>query len=94
VAAAAPSPESLGEEAVAADGEALQIPEALGTAEDPKHGHQQEVLGRDAHPAPQPRIGDRLEEADQIETGCSRNAFGPKEEAIPPTSAHSDSPGN
>jgi hypothetical protein len=38
-------------------------------------------------------IRDRLEKADQIEFGCGRNAFGHKEEAIPPTSAHADSLG-
>jgi hypothetical protein len=37
-------------------------------------------------------IRDRLEVADQVEIGCGRNAFEHKEEAIPPTSAHADSP--
>ena len=33
------------------------------------------------------------QDVDQIEIGCSRNALEHREEAIPPTSTHADSPG-
>ena len=75
-----------------ADGKTLQIPQALATTQDSQHRHQEQIPGRDAHPAPHPRVRDRLEGADQVEIGCDRSAFGHKEEAIPPTSTHADSP--
>jgi hypothetical protein len=74
--------------------EPLQIPQAFGAAQDAQHGHKQQIPGGDTNPAPHPRVGDRLEEADQIEISCGRNAFGHKEGTNPPTSAHADSPGN
>ena len=64
----------------------------MATAEDAENRHQQQVPGRNAHPAAHAGIRDRLEVADQVEIGCGRNAFEHKEEAIPPTSAHADSP--
>jgi hypothetical protein len=76
-----------------ADGKALQIPQALAAAQDPEHRHQQQVPSRKTHAAPHARVRDRLEVADQIEIGCGRDALEHREEAIPPTSAHADSPG-
>ena len=61
---------------VVASGKTLQIAQALAFAQDPEHGHQQQVPSRDAHTAPHPGIRDRLEVADQIEIGCGRNALG------------------
>ena len=75
-----------------ADGKTLQIPQALATTQDSQHGHQQQIAGRDAHPALHSRVRDRLEVADQDEIGCGRSAFGHKEEAIPSTSTYADSP--
>ena len=46
---------------------------------------------RNAHPAPNPRIWDCPEKADQIEIGCSGDAFEHKDETILPTSTHADS---
>jgi len=77
---------------VVADRKTLQIPQALAVAQDSKYRHQQQVSGRNAHPAAHAGIRDRLEVADQVEIGCGRNAFEHKEEAITPTSAHADSP--
>ena len=91
---------SNGKNAVVADGigeaffegVALQIPQALATAQDSQHGYQQQKPGWKANPAPHPRIWDRPQLADQVEIGGGRSAFGHKEEAIPPTSTHADSP--
>ena len=60
---------------VVTPGKTLQIAQAFALAQDPKHCHQQEVPGRDAHAPPHPGVGDGLEEADQIEIGCGRNAL-------------------
>ena len=68
-----------------ADGKAFQIPQALAAAQDPKHRNQQQVPGRDANAPSHARVRDRLEVADQIEIGCSKNALEHREEAIPPT---------
>ncbi len=76
-----------------ADSKAFQIPQALAAAEDSQHRHQQQVPGRDANAPPHARVRDRLEVADQIEIGCARDALEHREEAIPPTSTHADSPG-
>ena len=78
---------------VVTDGESLQIPQALAATQDSQHRHQQQVPGWDANAPPHARVRDRLEVADQIEIGCSRNALEHREEAIPPTSTHADSPG-
>jgi hypothetical protein len=83
----------LGEHGVVANGKALQIPQALAATQDSEHGHQQQTPGREPNPAPHPRIGDRPQIADQVEIDCSGSAFKHKEGAIPPTSAHADSPG-
>lgn len=83
----------LGEHDVVANGKALQIPQALTATQDSEHGHQQQIPGWKPNPAPHPRIGDRPQIADQVEMGCGRRAFEHKEEAIPPTSTHADSPG-
>jgi hypothetical protein len=83
----------LGEHGVVADGESLQIPQALASTQNSQHGHQQQIPGRKPNPAPHPRIGDRPQIADQIEIGCGGSAFKHKEGAIPPTSTHADSPG-
>jgi hypothetical protein len=83
----------LAQRAVVADGKALQIPQALATAKDPQHRHQQQVPGWNADPAPHPRIRNRLEKADQVEIGCGKRDFGHGKGAIPPTSTHADSPG-
>ena len=81
------------EHAVVADRKALQIPQALAAAQDPEHRNQQQVPGRDANAPSHAHVRDRLEIADQIEIGCSRNALEHREEAIPPTSTHADSCG-
>jgi hypothetical protein len=78
---------------VVADGKTLQIPQALAAAENSQHGHQQQIPGWKPNPAPHPRILDRLQIADQVEISCGGGAFEHKEEAIPPTSTHADSPG-
>ena len=91
----------LREHSVMTPGKALQITQALALAQDAEHRHQQQIPGRNANPSTHPSIRDRLllrrslrlEEADQIEIGCGRSAVGHKEEAIPPTSTHADSPG-
>jgi hypothetical protein len=75
------------------EGVALQIPQALATNQDPQHRHQQQIPGRNADPAPHPRIRDRPEKADQVEIGCGKCGFGHRKSAIPPTSTHADSPG-
>ena len=62
-----------------------QIPQALAAAQDPKYRYQQPVPGRDANAQSHARVRDRLEVADQIEIGSSRNALEHREEAIPPT---------
>jgi len=84
--------ECLGEHAVVADGETLQIPHALASTQDSEHGQQQQIPGRKPNPAPHPRIGDRPQIADQVEIGCGGDAFKHKEGAIQPTSTHADSP--
>ena len=92
--------QSDGQNAVVADGigeafsegVALQISQALATAQDSQHGYQQQIPGWKANPAPHPRIRDRPQVAYQAEIGGGRSAFGHKEEAIPPTSTHADSP--
>jgi hypothetical protein len=38
----------LGERGVVTDGETLQIPQALATAQDPEHRHQQQIPGWNA----------------------------------------------
>ena len=83
----------LGERAVVSNGKTLQIPQALATAQDPQHRHQQQIPGRNADPASHPRIRDRPEKADQVEIGCGRGAVGRNQEAIPPTSTHADRSG-
>jgi hypothetical protein len=84
-------PQRFGQHAVVADGKTFQIPQALATAQDPEHRHQQQIPGRDADPTPHPSIRNRLEEADQVEIGCSQCGFGQGEGAIPPTSTHEES---
>ena len=76
-----------------ADGKAFQIPQALAGAQDPEHRNQEQVPGRDANAPPHLGIRDRLEVADQIEIRCGRKTFEHREEAIPPTSTHTDSSG-
>ncbi len=78
---------------VFADGESLQIPQALATTQDSEHGYQNQVPGREPNAAAHPRIGDRPQVADQVEIGCSRSGLGRMQGAIPPTSTHADSPG-
>jgi len=78
---------------VATDGKALQIPQALATAQDSQHRHQQQVPGWNADPAPHPSIRNRLEKADQVEIGCWKRDFRHGKGAIPPISTHADSPG-
>ena len=50
--------EGLGQDAVVADGETLQIPQALAATKDSEHGQQQQIPGRKPNPAPHPRIWD------------------------------------
>lgn len=49
----------------------LQISQALALAQAPEHRHQEQIPGRDEHAAAHAGVSDRLEEADQIEIGCS-----------------------
>jgi hypothetical protein len=58
-----------------APGKTLQITQALAFAQNAEHRHQQQLPGRDANPSTHRGIRDRLEVADQIEIGCSRNAL-------------------
>jgi hypothetical protein len=66
----------LVQHSVVTPGKTLQIAQTLALAQNPKHRHQQEVPGRDANPSTHPGIRDPLEEADQIEIGCGRDALG------------------
>ena len=91
---------SNGQNAVVADGigeacsegVALQIQQALATAQDSQHGYPQQIPGWKANPAPHPPIWDRPQVADQVKIGGGRSAFGHKEEAIPPTSTDAEQP--
>lgn len=56
----------------------------LACGDDPHHHHQ--VPGRKVSITQHPLIQDSLQAADQIEIGAGRNAFGPREESIPPNS--------
>lgn len=87
MAVAACKAQRLGEDAVVPAGKALQIPQALATAQDAQHRHQQEVPSRKANATPHPLVRDGLEIADQIEMGGGSGAFGHREETIPPTSS-------
>ena len=82
----------LGEHDVVANGKTLKIPQALAASENSEHSHQQQIPGWKPNAAAHPRIGNRPQVADQVEIGCSESAFNHKEGAIPPTSAHADSP--
>ena len=83
----------LCEHAVVADGKTLQIPQALATAQDPQHRHQQQIPGRNADPTPHPGVRNRLEKADLVEIGGGKSGFEHGQGAIPPTSTHADSNG-
>jgi hypothetical protein len=48
---------------------------------------------RELEPAPHPGVWDRLEEADQIEIGCSRAGFGHREGASPLSEPNAESSG-
>ena len=76
-----------------ADGESFQILQTLASTQDPENGHQQQIPGQKPNPAPHPSIRDRTQIADQVEIVCGKRAFKHKEEAIPLTSPHADSPG-
>jgi hypothetical protein len=86
-------PKCLGQHAVVADGEPLQIPQALATAHNPQHRHQEQAPGRDTNPTPHTDIRDRLQKADQVEIGWGRSGFRHREGAVPPTSPHAGRPG-
>lgn len=73
------------------DSKTLQITQALATAQDPQHCHQEQIPGRNADPAPHPGVRNRLEKADQVEIGCGKSGFGHRKSAIPPTSTHAGS---
>lgn len=73
-----------GAHAVVADRKTLWVSQALAMAQDPQPRHQQQVSGRNPHPKPHPGVRDRLEVADWIEIGCSKDAFAHKEDAFPP----------
>jgi hypothetical protein len=49
---------------VVADGESLQISQALAANEDSEHGNQQQISGREPQAAPHPRIWDQPQIAD------------------------------
>ena len=67
-------PECLGKNAVVADCLSVQVPQALASSQDSKHGHQQQVPGRKAHAAAHPRVRARPQIADQVEISCGRSA--------------------
>ena len=69
-----------------ADGKALQVPQALTTAQDAQHCHQQQVSGRDADPTPHTPVRDAPQKAEQVEMGRGTDAVGHEEEAIQPKS--------
>jgi hypothetical protein len=52
-------PQRLGQNAVVTDGKTLQVPQALATTEDAQHRHQQQIPGREPHPASHAR--DRID---------------------------------
>ena len=76
-----------------ANGESFQIPHALAVTQDSEHRQQQQIPGRNPHPAPHSDVRDRIEVADQIEIGSGVNTGEQKGEAIPPASTHADSTG-
>ena len=45
-------PKRLGERAVVTASKPLQIPQALATAQDTEHRHEQQITGRNADPTP------------------------------------------
>lgn len=54
---------------------------------------KQQIPGGDTNPAPHPHVGNRLEEADQIEISCSRAGFGHREGASPLSETNARSSG-
>lgn len=82
--------ECLGQGAAVADGEGLQIPQALASTQDSEHGLQQQVRGGKAHAASHARVWGRPQIADQGEIGCSEGAYQLTVGAIPPKSTHAD----
>jgi hypothetical protein len=80
----------LGEHGVVADGESLQIPQALAATQDSQYGHQQQISCRERNPASNPCIGVRPQVDDQVEISGIRSDFKHKEGANPPTSTHAD----
>jgi len=73
----------LAKHRMVAPSETLQISQAFAAAQDAEHGHQKQVPSGNTNSSPHPGIGDRLEEADQIEIGCSRAGFGHRDGASP-----------
>ncbi len=64
-----------------APSETFQISQAFAAAQDPAHSRQKQVPSGNTNSSTHPDLWDRLEEADQIEIGCSRASFGHKEGA-------------
>ena len=88
------NPQLLAKHRTVAPSETLQISQAFAAAQDPEHGLLQAVPGEDSSPAPHAGVWNRLEEADQIEIGCSRARFGPREAEGLPRESNTESPGH
>ena len=71
----------------------LQILQVLEVAQDSEHDDQQQIPSRKPHAALHAHVWDLPQITDQVEIGCSGGAFKHKMGAIPPTSAHTDRPG-
>ena len=72
----------LAKDPMVAPSKTLQISQAFAAAQDPEHSHQQQVPSGKTYSSPHAGVWNRLEEADQIEIGCSRIDFGHREGAI------------
>ena len=75
-----------------ADGKALQIPQALAAAQDPKHRNQEQKPLGEAHPAAHPSLGDRLQKSDQVGRDMGRRGFWQRRNPFPPTEPNGRSP--
>ena len=85
-------PQRLDQRGVMADGKALQIPQALAAAQDPKHRNQEQKPLGEAHPAAHPSLGDRLQKSDQVGRDMGRRGFWQRRNPFPPTEPNGRSP--
>jgi hypothetical protein len=87
------NPQLLAKHRMVTPSETLQISQAFAAAQDAEYGHQKQVPSGNTNSSPHPSIGDRLEEADQIEIGCSRAGFGHRDGASPLSEPNAESSG-